>query len=278
MMQVFRPELLLPLAPTPADLERLEAVGLEMPQRDVPVTRRHCAGVYIQEITLPAGSYALGNAHRHDCINNVLTGSVSVVIDGELKRITAPSTFIGKAGDRKIGYIHEDSTWQTLHATDETDPEKLDELLIIKSETLKAHERRLIADRQDYHAAVAELGYTHEEVVAISTNTADFLDVGCEQAFVARSQRHGQGLFAGRDFEPGEVIAVARTDGFRTNAGRYTNHSLRPNAAMVAIESGDVQLVAAARIPAGCEILVDYRQARRASSQSTKEIPCHPSH
>ena len=70
---------------------------------------------------------------------------------------------------------------------------------------------------------------------------------------------------------PGAVIAPARIAGKRTPAGRYTNHSAKPNAVMVQLPSGDIDLVASRHI-SGCaggqlgeEITIDYRQALRLS-------------
>jgi hypothetical protein len=37
---------------------------------------------------------------------------------------------VSKAGVQKVLYILTDMTWQTVHVTDETDLEKLEELLI----------------------------------------------------------------------------------------------------------------------------------------------------
>lgn len=69
----------------------------------------------------------------------------------------------------------------------------------------------------------------------------------------------GIGLFACIAIGVAEQIAVARTGGLRTPAGRYTNHSDSPNAIMV--KTGDRWcLVARSDIRAGEEILLDYRQ------------------
>jgi hypothetical protein len=65
----------------------------------------------------------------------------------------------------------------------------------------------------------------------------------------------------------GDVICPARVNGMRTQAGRYTNHAIDPNAKMVLLPNGDIDLVALVDL-AGCEgggigteATIDYRQA-----------------
>ena len=56
----------------------------------------------------------------------------------------------------------------------------------------------------------------------------------------------------------GDIIMPARCRAYRTQAGRFTNHSKHPNAEMV--KSGeDITLVALIAINRGDEITIDYR-------------------
>jgi SET domain-containing protein len=71
-------------------------------------------------------------------------------------------------------------------------------------------------------------------------------------------------MIATADIAAGEPVAPARRGGKRTPAGRYTNHGAHPNAAMMMLENGDIDLVAIKAI-GGClggmdgeEITVDY--------------------
>lgn len=259
-----------------AKIEAFEAIGLEMPQVDVPVVHRHCEGVYIREATLPAGMFAIGHAHKKDCLNVVLSGSVSVLIGGVVKRLSAGAVFVGKALDRKAGFVHEESRWLTIHAAESTDVDKLEEELLAKSPAFIAHERRIENDKLDYQLAIAELGFTHEEVQSISRNADDMVDFGCDLVFPAPSKRDGIGLFARQSFTPGHKIAVASTGGMRTDAGRHTNHSATPNAIMEAGDNGMIFIVAKTNIPQLTEVLVDYRQAKAVADQRQKELSCLP--
>ena len=84
---------------------------------------------------------------------------------------------------------------------------------------------------------------------------------------VAASKIDGKGVFATGDIIEGEVIAPARIANKRTPAGRFTNHAKNPNAMMILLDNGDINLVAKRAI-SGCkggnlgeEITIDYRQA-----------------
>jgi hypothetical protein len=84
---------------------------------------------------------------------------------------------------------------------------------------------------------------------------------------VAPSNIDGQGLIVTGNIVAGEIIAPARLNGLRTPAGRFTNHSKNPNAMMILLDNGDINLVATIAID-GCqggnlgkEVTIDYRQA-----------------
>jgi hypothetical protein len=89
---------------------------------------------------------------------------------------------------------------------------------------------------------------------------------------IAPSGTHGHGLFAARDFSAGEVLGhldgqrvpwsvyVRRQDilvirPFRTRY-YYINHSRGPN---LRVEESPLRLIALRDIPAGAELLLDYR-------------------
>lgn len=74
------------------------------------------------------------------------------------------------------------------------------------------------------------------------------------------SHIHGQGLFATRDIKAGEIIAPAQRDGKRPVAGRWTNHSGRPNAA-IRIDGQGMDMIASRDISAGEEVTVNYRHS-----------------
>jgi hypothetical protein len=259
------------------DIRQLESSFLAMQQVDAPVVHTFGPGIYIREVSIPAGTIAIGHRQKHEHMNIMLKGRVTVVNeDGSLAELVAPMAFVGKPG-RKIGYIHEDMVWQNIYATTETDVEKLEAMFLEKSDEWHReqdvrHRVQVIeheVDRQDFAAAIAEYGFAPEVVQAQSEDSADQIEMpkGAYRIMVSDSPIHGKGVFATASFKAGEVIAPARIAGKRTPVGRYTNHSAKPNARMAWIASDTIGLVAAADI-SGCaggelgeEITIDYRQA-----------------
>lgn len=261
-----------------ARISTIEAEFLKHPQADCPVVHRFGPGIYIRELSMPAGVMAIG--HRQKCahLNVFIKGRVIVVNeDGSKIELVAPMTFVGQPG-RKVGYVQEDVIWQNVYATDETDIEKLEAMFLEKSDTWQATKQEqdalLLAcpdDSADYREVLVEFGFTEEIARSQSENEVDQIPFphGAYKVGVFKSRIDGRGLFATAAIEPGEVIAPARVAGMRTPAGRFTNHSATPNAIMVMRDSGDIDLVALRGL-VGCtggnlgeEITIDYRAALR---------------
>ena len=80
---------------------------------------------------------------------------------------------------------------------------------------------------------------------------------------IRESAIQGYGLFAKQSFFTGDVIAPALLGSRKTEAGRYTNHSAKPNAKMVVRDTDNIDLVATQEIQQA-EITTDYRGNLRA--------------
>jgi hypothetical protein len=117
-----------------AELGEIEQVCLQMPQVECPLQHRFAPGVYMREITMPAGTFVIGHQHRTEHFNVILKGRASVIMDGVVHDVVAPCTIKSGPGVRKALYIWEDMVWATIHPTVETDLEKLDAELVIKSD------------------------------------------------------------------------------------------------------------------------------------------------
>lgn len=255
------------------DVNAVEAEMLALPQVDCPVTHRFGPGVYIREVFMPKGAWVVGHYHTTPHINIMLTGVIGLMNDDGTETVLhAPQTFVAQPG-RKVAYIYEDVIWQNVHATDETDVEKLEDMFLDKSAAYLDHYRvqrpNGSEDQEDFYAAIAEYGFDPLTVREISEAEDDQIPFppGDYKVRVAASPIEGKGLFATGSFGVNELIVPARLDGKRTPAGRYTNHGKTPNAEMVMDEYGDIYLFSTREI-AGCkggalgeEITIDYRQA-----------------
>ena len=260
---------------TENDLQALETALVGAPQVDCPVVHHFGPGVYIREVHLPAGACVVGHAHKHAHLCVMLTGRLTMIgMDGSQREVCAPATFMGQPG-RKIAAIHEDVIFQNVYATDETDVLTLEDQLFDKSAAFLDAQNQLIlavdraADLDDYALAIAEHGFKPDQVKAIVENEGDQIPFphGGYKVQIASSLIHGKGMFATGNFSRREVIAPARINGKRTPAGRFVNHAKSPNAEMLPLPNGDIEVVALRDIQ-GCkggnlgeEITIDYRQA-----------------
>lgn len=122
----------------------LEKEFLKLPQADCPVVHSFGQGTYIRQVTIPAGTYAIGHHQNFEHINFFVKGKVSMLNDdGSFTVLTAPMFFIGKPG-RKVGYAHEDVVWLNIYQTDETSIEQLEARLLTKSDNwVKDNEEKM---------------------------------------------------------------------------------------------------------------------------------------
>lgn len=266
-------------APT---LDKLESFLAGLPQLAADCIHAFAPGIYIRQVTLTAGTFVMGHRHKTAHLNVMLSGRLTLFNDdGSRSELIAPVICVAQPG-RKVAYVHERTVWLNLYATAETDVEKLEAQLLDKSDTSEELARHFATtrerDRKDFDDFLFETGLNAEYVRRESENTLDqiTLPMGAYKFIVGASSIEGKGLICTADIAFGEVIAPARIEGKRTPAGRYTNHSLHPNAEMVAMDNGDIFLVAMRAIggslggQAGDEITIDYRAALNLNKRVTQ--------
>lgn len=269
-------------------MEQPEKTMLQMQQVECSVVHHFGPGVCIREVFMPAGTLAIGHKQKFDHLNVMLRGKVMVANDdGTTQILTAPVIFTGKAG-RKIGYVMEDMVWQNIYPTNIKDADAVEAFFVEKSDDWHNDQATKFAidsvsksfDREDYLKLLADCGIPHEIALQQSENQSDFVWVDSPKTRVSISPIEGKGLFATFPLKAGQIICPARINGNRSQAGRYTNHSAHPNAKMVLLDSGDIDLVALIDIEGskggsmGTEITIDYRQALALSGIEFKETLC----
>jgi hypothetical protein len=105
----------------------------KLPQLDCPLNHHFAPGAYAREILLPAGSLVIGKIHKHSHINVISKGRVSVMTEHGRVDMQAPHTFVSQVGTKRVVYAHEDTVWTTVHVTEETELEKLEDEIIAKT-------------------------------------------------------------------------------------------------------------------------------------------------
>ena len=256
------------------NLPAAESALLTLPQVECSVVHRFGPGIYIREVSIPQGAFAIGHHQNFEHVNIMLKGEVLMVReDGSTEYVGAPFFSIGKPG-RKVGYIVEDMVWQNIYATEETDVEKLEAHFLTKSEEFLNRRKLLqpldfMADRLDFEVMMEEYNLDPYIVRAQSENTGDAIDLpkGSYMFQVGDSPIEGKGLCATSGLEPHTIVGPARIGDKRTIVGRYTNHSGKPNEQMEYDAASDtIWLITIKDIAgrkggeSGEEITVDYRQ------------------
>jgi hypothetical protein len=97
-----------------------------------PLTHNFAKGLYVRQITVPANVFVVTKIHKYSHAAFLLKGAVSVMEEDGPRYIKAPASFITKAGTKRLVFHHEETIWTTVHATEETDLEKIEAEIIAK--------------------------------------------------------------------------------------------------------------------------------------------------
>lgn len=108
---------------------RLEAAMQLLPQVDCPVRHYFAPGMYAREITIPEGVVLTGAVHKTDNLVVLSKGRLSLVTENGPVEIAAPYTMLCKAGAKNAALALEDAVWTNFFPTEETDLNKLVEIL-----------------------------------------------------------------------------------------------------------------------------------------------------
>lgn len=262
-----------------AKAEFAEREMLQLPQVDCPVVHHFGPNICIREVFMPAGTFAIGHKQKFEHLNIMLRGKVLVANDdGTTVTLSAPLIFVGKPG-RKIGYILEDMVWQNVYSTELKNIDEVEAHFMEKSDDwqqnyddkFKLAQITNAANKEDYFKLLAECGISHETARQQTEDETDQIWLDCGNIRISNSPIDGKGVFVTAPIKANEIICAARINGLRTQAGRYTNHSLTPNSIMVQHNNGDIDLVALTDFlgctggDLGTEATINYRDALRLS-------------
>jgi hypothetical protein len=114
---------------------RLEAEIAKLPQVEFPLRHFFAKGLYIREISIPAGHVLTGYIHTQECVTTLAKGRVLMTEGEEMKELTAPHTGSYAAGTKKAIFAIEDAVWIDSYANpdDERDLEVLHDRYTAKS-------------------------------------------------------------------------------------------------------------------------------------------------
>lgn len=252
----------------------------KLPQANIVTEHVFTPGKYERRITIPAWTVLTGAEHKTPYHVRLEKGTIAVNTDDGVKVLTAPVDFPAKAGMQRAGRVFEDEVvWVDVYDNpdDCTDLQVLENRLYVVPECGLADSRTAVQKAQiDYGAFLHQIGMTQAEMDKIVQIDSDLMDMPPNVDVELRdSPIHGKGLFATRDFDAGEVVCPGRINGKRTPGGRFINHSVDSNITPVKV-GDDIYAVAARKIRADDELLVDYRASMRVNFDLVLqgELPC----
>ena len=99
-------------------------------QVELPIKHYFSKGVYARELFIPKGMVLTGKIHKHENLNIISKGDISIMTERGFFRVQAPYATVSPPGTKRAGYAHEDTVWTCIHGTDETDLEVIERLFI----------------------------------------------------------------------------------------------------------------------------------------------------
>ena len=98
-----------------------------------PTKHTFAGGCYVREIYNPANLLLVTKIHKVDHPYFLMSGKMSILTEDGIIEIAAPHHGVSKAGTKRVIYTHEPCTFVTVHATNKTTPEEVEEEVIAKS-------------------------------------------------------------------------------------------------------------------------------------------------
>ena len=123
---------------TTAKVIRLQAQMLALPQEPVASVFAHGGGIAAKAVLMRSGTMAIGAMHRFENMSLMTRGDISVATESGVVRHTvtdAPILIISPPGTKRAAYVHADTYWVSLHATDKSTVEEVEAEFIVSDET-----------------------------------------------------------------------------------------------------------------------------------------------
>lgn len=106
---------------TITELELIMREGLEagvFEQAQAKLEHFFAPGVYVRQVTMPAGAAIVGKIHKTEHVCIVSRGRVISCTEFEgTREIVGPCTFVTPAGTKRALYVLDECVWATVHPT-----------------------------------------------------------------------------------------------------------------------------------------------------------------
>ena len=93
-----------------------------------PIDEKYGCCTYGREMLIPKGTLIIGKIHRHQHLNFIMKGKVSVATEFGKKYFEGPCIFVSEVGLKRAVYAEEDTIWVTVHMTKHYGEKHLDKI------------------------------------------------------------------------------------------------------------------------------------------------------
>lgn len=90
-----------------------------------PIDENYGCGTYARQMFIPKGTLIIGKIHKHQHLNFIMQGKVSVSTEFGPKYFEAPCIFVSEVGLKRAVIAEEDTIWVTVHLTKHLGEENL---------------------------------------------------------------------------------------------------------------------------------------------------------
>ncbi len=120
--------------------DMINAAGLVLitPDTLTPI-HRFAGGIYTRELTMPAGTIIVGKRHAQEHLVTMTKGFCTCVTERGWEDMQGTLSFHSPAGEKRVLFVHEETTWITIHRTDATELEAVEKALILSEHSRIPH-------------------------------------------------------------------------------------------------------------------------------------------
>lgn len=122
--------------PTTEAVRQMEDMLLQLPQIDLHTQQLVHGGMAARTIFIPAGTVLTGALTNLDNLCAAF-GDITVTTDDGPVRLTGFNVIPARAGAKRAGVAHSDTWWVTIHRTDLTDLEEIEEEMTGEADRLQ---------------------------------------------------------------------------------------------------------------------------------------------
>ena len=135
--------------PMEVRLKELEDYLKTLPQVEIPLKESFGYNLYVREILMPAGSFAIGHMHKYEHLSIMVSGELVMWTEYDgLVHLKGYNKVIAPAGIKRAGYVLQDVVWLTAHGMDSSmNPSDMVPSLIVSdyAEYTKFKEKEMLA-------------------------------------------------------------------------------------------------------------------------------------